>query len=90
MRKVAITTNSAQFEIRRNKLMDEYLREVHPLWLECQRQMEQAGSHTRSDHLISEFRGKIRPRLEELFTEIARLKLAFREDMNNFLKGGEQ
>ena len=71
-----------QFEIRRNKLIDEYRREIHPLWLECQRQMEQVSSHSWRSRLIREFQGKITPRLEKLFTEIARLKLGFPQTGN--------
>lgn len=52
-----------EFQMKRNKLIGEYHKEVHPLWLECQRRGKQAA-----------FRRKIRPRLEKLFSDIARLK----------------
>lgn len=63
-----------EFEIKRNKLISEYHKEVHPLWPECQRQREQSTNPVYRYRLTTKFRRKIRPRLEELFAEIARLK----------------
>lgn len=65
----------AKFEIKRNELISEYHKEVHPLWLKYHKEIGQAGSRSLQNHLIRQFRRKIRLRLEELFTEIARLKL---------------
>jgi len=65
---------STEFERRRDALIAEYHREVHPMWVDYQGRMELTKSVAFRYLLKIRFRKKIRPRLNRLFSDIATAK----------------
>jgi len=65
---------SLAFVNARNRLIREYHREVHPLWLDYQKHIEQAASIPCRNTLARQFQKKINPRLKQLFSDIAKIR----------------